>query len=61
MPKNKQPKLKCAAVLTIRDGANMSRDGKRRIAAWLQRQMNFFKRHSKELSPSFRARYLYQD
>jgi hypothetical protein len=54
-------KLKTAASLTIYDGADMSSDGKRRIVAWLNRQIRFFRRKNKEMSPTFRARYQYQD
>lgn len=57
----KKKSLKSAAILTIKDGDKMSRDGKRRIVSWLKKQIKFFEKYSKELAPTFRARYLYAD
>jgi hypothetical protein len=56
----KKKKLKAAAVLTIKDAANFSADGKRRIVAWLKQQIGFISKHNRELAPTFRARYLYE-
>ena len=51
---------KSAAILTIRDAPTMGERGRKAIAAWLRRQAGFLERHAKELSPRFRARYLYR-
>jgi hypothetical protein len=50
-----------AASLFIYDAAKMSPAGRRRIARWLKRQMEFVLKFPKQLSPRFRARYLYSD
>ena len=53
-------KEKSAAVVTIKDGAKMSKKGRAAIYRWLVKQAGFFKDHAAELSPTFRARYLYR-
>jgi hypothetical protein len=50
--------MKAAAVLTIRDGAKMTKRSRQEIAKWLERQRQFFLTSWEELSPGFRARYL---
>ena len=50
-----------AAVITIKDGAKMTKGGVRDVANWLRKQASWFERYAKELSPTFRARYLYQE
>ena len=52
--------MKTAAVLTIVNPNRMSVYGRRRVVAWLRRQARFLSKHSKELGPNFRARYLYR-
>lgn len=52
--------MKSAAIITIKDAANMSPKGRKAIAAWMRRQAEFLEKHAKELSPTFRARYLYK-
>jgi hypothetical protein len=53
-------KTKAAAVLTIRNAADMTPEGRADIVRWLDRQKRFFLKHYKELSPTFRARYVYE-
>lgn len=52
---------KSAVVLTIRDAAKMTPEGRRDIARWLDRQKRFLLKHSQELSSRFTARYIYND
>jgi phage-related minor tail protein len=53
--------LKTAAVLTIKEIDQMTPSGRRTLAKWLKKQADFLVRHSKELAPTWRARYLYND
>lgn len=53
-------KSKSAATITIHDAAKMTAKGRKAIAAWMRRQAGFLEKHAKELSPRFRARYLYR-
>jgi hypothetical protein len=52
---------KSAAVLTIKDGSQMTPEGRRSIAAWLRRQAKFFEKEGDQYADRFRARYLYRD
>ncbi len=52
-------KTKAVAILTIRNAADMTPEGRKAIAAWLDRQKRFFLKHPKELSGIFQARYLH--
>lgn len=54
-------KDRAAAVITIRDGAKMTRRGVKDVAKWLRKQANWFECHSGTLSPTFRARYIYTE
>ena len=49
---------KSAAIVTIKDGPEMTLGGRRRIAAWLRRQAAFFERHGNKYASRFTARYL---
>jgi len=51
---------KSAAVLTIRDAPQMTSRGQKDIAKWLRRQADFLETNAKDLSSTFRARYLYR-
>lgn len=53
--------LKSAVVLTIKDAADMTDNGRRDIAKWLDRQKQFLLKNNKELSRRFTARYLYEE
>lgn len=53
--------IKSCAVLTIKGASTMTANGRKNIARWLDRQKEFFLKYSEELSPTFRARYLYDD
>jgi hypothetical protein len=52
---------KSAAIVTIRRAADMTTKGRRQVVAWLRKQADFLEQYSKELSPRFCARYLYND
>jgi hypothetical protein len=54
---------KSAAVLTIKDAADMSTRGARDVAKWLRRQADMLEKAEarKALSGRYRARYLYED
>lgn len=49
--------MKTAAIITIKDGARMSRRGRKQIAAWLRRQASFLESDGPRFAPRFRARY----
>lgn len=57
----RKPQWKSAAIVTIRDAAMMTPSGRKNVANWLVRQAKFLRTHAAELSPGFRARYLYAD
>ena len=59
--KRKVNMTKAAAVLTIRNAAKMSPQGRIDIAKWLDKQKKFFLDYPQELSPRFTARYLYDE
>jgi hypothetical protein len=52
-------KDKAAAIVTIKDAPSMTAKGRKRIATWLRKQADFLEAEAKNLSPRFRARYLY--
>lgn len=52
---------KVAASVHVYRGADMTKRGRRSIAAWIRRQATFLEHHGQELAPSYRARYLYPD
>ena len=56
-----KPKTKeqSAATLTIFDGPRMTADGRRSIAAWLQRQARALVKDGGKYCNRFTARYLY--
>jgi hypothetical protein len=60
MPR-KNKVLKSAAVLTIKQGNDMTLSGRKELAAWLRKQAGFLVKYGPELAPVFRARYLYED
>lgn len=51
--------MKTAAIITIKDAAKMSKRGRNKVAEWLERQAHFLRNNAKQLSPLFRARYIY--
>jgi len=51
--------MKSAAVLTIKDAADMTPEGRKAIAEWLRRHAQYLVAQGKDYSPRFRARYLY--
>ncbi len=53
-------KEKSAAILTIHRAPEMSKRGRKAIAAWLRRQAGFLEHNSDELANRFTARYLYR-
>jgi len=57
MARKTQPKS--GATLTIRRAADMTPEGRHRIAVWIRKQAAFLLHNSKELGPLFAARYLY--
>ena len=52
-------KEKSAAILTIKEAADMTPDGKKEIARWLRRQAKFLEQYGGEYATRFTARYLY--
>lgn len=50
-----------AAVLTIKDAAEMTPDGRKRIAEWLRHCAKALPKDGANYAPRFRARYLYRD
>jgi len=52
-------KEKSAAIITIHDAPNMTRRGRKHIAAWLRRQAEFLEQDGDKFSKRFTARYLY--
>lgn len=53
-------KLSSAAILTIKEIDQMTPSGRKRLAAWIRKQADFLLKHSRELAPTWRARYLYK-
>ena len=53
-------KEQSAAILTIKDAKNMTKKGRREIAAWLKRQADFLEQEGNLFSSRFTARYLYR-
>lgn len=53
--------LTVAASITIHRAADLSPGGKRRVLAWLTREIKFIKKNSKKLSKRYIARYLCND
>lgn len=51
---------KTVAVLTIHEAGKMTKEERKRIAAWLKSQAQQFEKHGDEYCKTrFRARYLY--
>lgn len=61
MKKNRTIKDKSAAIITIIDAPKMSKNGRKDIADWMRRTATFLEKHAAELSPRFRARYIYNE
>lgn len=55
----KKASTKVAATLEINGAAKFTAKGRESVAAWLERQAKYLRRSAGELSPRFRARYLY--
>jgi len=56
-----KPKTKAAAILTIRDAANMSEKGRKDIVDWIRQQAKDLIKYGDDYSGTMRARYLYED
>ncbi len=52
-----EPKVRSAAVLTLRDAARMTPKGRREIARWLERQARDLVEFGDQYSGTLRARY----
>ena len=52
-------KTHSAAIVTIKDAPNMTKRGRKQIAAWMRQQAGFLEQHADKLSRRFTARYLY--
>lgn len=57
--KSTSVKENSAAVLTIRDAAEMTPEGRRQLADWLRHSAKTLVKHGKDYSKRFRARYLF--
>lgn len=53
-------KEQAAAILTIKDAAEMTEKGKMNVVRWLRRQAYFLEKYNTELGPRYTARYLYE-
>jgi hypothetical protein len=52
---------KSAAVVTIYRAPEMTKVGRRNVAAWLRRQADFLEKEYRNITPTrYRARYLYR-
>jgi hypothetical protein len=60
MPARKSAE-KSAAVITIKEVPEMSKRGRREVAAWMRKQADFLESDGKSFSKRFTARYLYRD
>ena len=56
----RKKKIKAAAILTIRDAADMTPEGRKDIAAWLKQQAKDLVKYGDDYSGELRARYLYE-
>jgi phage antirepressor YoqD-like protein len=52
---------KSAAIVTIFDGAKMTKAGRKRIAKWLRSRADLLEKHGDLLAPRFVSRWLYED
>lgn len=52
---------KSAAILTIKDAASMTPEGRQEIAAWLRREARMLVMHGRWYDKVARARYLYTE
>lgn len=52
---------KSAAILTVKDIALMTFQGRKNIVKWLKYQADMILKHPSEYSSRFTARYLYKD
>jgi hypothetical protein len=57
--KNKTPKLKTAASITIYGADKMTLKGRRDIAHWMREQADFLVRYGDEYDYRVQSRYLY--
>jgi len=53
-------KLESAAIVTIRDAAEMTAEGRKAIADWLRMHAKMLLQHGGDYSKVFRGRYLYE-
>ena len=53
--------IKTAAVLTIKDAANMTAKGKKQIAKWLRKQADDLIKDGHLYHKTIRIRYYYED
>jgi FixJ family two-component response regulator len=54
------PIEKSAATVTIHRANDMTKKGRKAVAAWLRRQAEFLEQHGDQLAQRFTARYLYR-
>jgi len=52
-------KHQSAAVVTIKDAAKMTPEGRKAVAKWLRQHAAYLVKHGEEYSSTFRGRYLY--
>ena len=52
-------KEQSAAILTVKRAHEMTKRGRKQIAAWLRRQADFLEKDGDKFASRFTARYLY--
>ena len=55
----KPRKVRCAAVVTVRDAAKWTKKGRGEVAAWLRRQAASLEQSGEVYTGTCRMRYLY--
>ena len=50
---------KSAAILTVKDGDKMTKQGRKKVAAWIHRQANYLIKNGDKFASRRIARYLY--
>jgi len=58
--KNKTPKLKTAASITIYGADNMTLKGRRDVAHWMREQADFLVKYGEGYARRVQSRYLYK-
>lgn len=54
-------KERSAVILTVKEAADMTPEGKKEIARWLRRQAKNLEQYGTEYASRFTARYLYRE